>query len=111
MNATTSAPTRQRKPRPKPARSIRLCVRPDGDTTGVVRITVGKQAADYFVTELPADFGRGFRVEKIGLDCTEAAYHVNVNGAERTCECQGYLRHQHCKHVDGLAALIAAGRL
>ncbi len=100
-----------RKPRPKPARSIRVCVRPEGAAPGVVRITVGKQAADYFLTELPADFGRGFKVEKIGLECDESAYHVNFNGAERTCECQGYLRHQHCKHSDGLAALIAAGRL
>jgi hypothetical protein len=111
MNASTSAPARQRKPRTKPARSIRLCVRPEGETPGVVRITVGRKAADYFLTLLPADFGRGFKVEKIGTDTDEAAYHVNVSAEGRTCECQGYLRHHHCKHGDGLAALIAAGRL
>ncbi len=106
-------PPRQsnRKPRPKPARSIRLCVRPDGSAPGVVRITVGKKSADYFLTELPAAEVRGFRVEKIGLECEESAYHVNINGPDRSCECQGYLRHQHCKHSDGLAALLAAGRL
>ncbi len=76
-----------------------------------MRITVGKQAADYFLTELPADFGRGFKVEKIGLECQDSAYHVNVNGAERTCECQGFLRYRYCRRSDGLAALIAAGRM
>ena len=47
MNAITSAPARQRKPRPKPQRSIRLEVRPEGDGLGIVRIAVGKEYADY----------------------------------------------------------------
>jgi hypothetical protein len=108
---TATAPARQRKPRPQPERRIRLCVRPDGTAPGVVRITVGRLTADYFLTDLAADYGRGFRVEKVGLDADPVAYHVNVNGAERTCECPGHLSHGHCKHADGLAALIAAGRL
>ena len=108
MNATASAPARQRKARSKPARSIRLCVRPHEQGPGVVRITVGGKEADYFLTELAADFGRGFQLEKIGA---EESYHVNVEGVRKTCECKGYLRHSHCKHADGLAALIAAGRL
>jgi hypothetical protein len=97
--------------RVKPARSIRLCVKPVNDCTGVVRITVGKDSADYFLTEIPTDFGRGFRVEKIGLECQEGAYHVNLDGGNKTCECKGYLKWGHCKHSDGLAALVAAGRL
>ncbi len=109
MSTTTASPVRrQRKPRPKPARSVRLCVRPHGLSAGVVRITVGHAAQDYILTEIPADFGRGFLLEKVGH---EESYHVNVNGAARTCECAGYLRHSHCKHSDGLAALVAAGRL
>jgi len=105
----TTAP-RQRKPRPKPARSIRLCVRPTAENVGVVRITVGKEAADYLLTEVPADFGRGFLLEKVCFDAP-AAYHVNIDADRRTCECLGYLKHSHCKHSDGLAALVAAGRL
>jgi hypothetical protein len=58
-----------------------------------------------------ADFGRGFLVEKIDTAAQTAAYHVNLDGDKRTCECKGHLRHGHCKHADGLAALIAAGRL
>jgi hypothetical protein len=107
-NVTTAK--RVRKPRPKPARSIRLCVNPEGQTPGVLRITVGKEQADYFLTAVPADFGRAFRLEKIGEEDGEA-YHVNLDGQQRTCECKGHLRHNHCKHADGLAALIAAGRL
>ncbi len=106
----TRAPRQQRKPRPKAARSIRLCVRPSDETAGVVRISVGKAAQDYLLTELAADFGRGFLVEKVSFDAP-TAYHVNIDGAKRTCECEGYNRWQKCKHSDGLAALIAAGRL
>ena len=110
MNATPSAPARQRKPRPKPVRTIRLCVKPTAETAGVLRIRVGKEEADYLLTEIPADFGRGFKVEKIGFDA-DSIYAVNIDGDKRTCECHGYNRWQHCKHADGLAALIAAGRL
>jgi hypothetical protein len=111
MNATATAPARQRKPRAKPARSIRLCIAPEAAAPGVVKITVGKLTADYFLTVLPADFGRGFAVEKVGVDVKEGKYAVNIDGDRRTCECRGFLRHSHCKHADGLAALIAAGRL
>ena len=112
MTTTTATdPARQRKPRTKPQRFIRLCVRPADQAAGVVRITVGKETADYYLTELAADFGRGFKVEKTGLDAEPAAYHVNLDGNKRTCECKGHGRHGHCKHSDGLAALIAAGRL
>ena len=86
-------------------------MRPETDALGVVRIWIGKEYADYFLTLLPADFGRGFKVEKIGLHATEPGYAVNIDGDKRSCECKGFLRHGHCKHADGLAALIAAGRL
>jgi hypothetical protein len=111
MNATTSAPARQRKPRPKPQRSIRLCIKPEGTAPGIVNIRVGDERADYFLTAVPADFGRGFLVEKVGIDRDTARYHVNIDDGKRSCECKGYLRHHHCKHSDGVAALIAAGRL
>ena len=63
------------------------------------------------LTPIPADFGRGFRLEKIGLEANGEAYHVNLDGDRRSCECKGFGRWNHCKHADGLAALIAAGRL
>jgi hypothetical protein len=113
MNATQTARPRQRKPRQKPQRFIGWALRPGPDgTNGVVRIRVGKAQADYLLTRIPADFGRGFRLEKIGLEADgEGPYHVNLDGDKRTCDCKGGLKHGHCKHADGLAALIAAGRL
>ena len=92
----------------KPARSIRLMLAVGEQSPGVVRITVGRERADYFLTELPADFGRGFRLEKIG---TDDRYAVNLDGDRQSCECPGFCRWQRCKHADGLAALVAAGRL
>ncbi len=109
MNATTKAASKQRKPRPKPAPSIRLVIAPSPISAGDVRINVFQMTQDYFLTEVEGvSFGRGFLVEKIGH---EETYHVNIDGDKRTCECEGYLSHSHCKHSDGLAALIAAGRL
>jgi hypothetical protein len=63
------------------------------------------------LTEIPSDFGRRFQVEKVGIDVTEGKYTVNVSEDKRSCECKGHLKWGHCKHADGLAALIAAGRL
>jgi hypothetical protein len=110
MNATATAPARQRKPRPKPARFVRLAIQPEETAPGIVSIRVGKEAADYFLTILPADFGRGFNVEKIGLHA-DGKYAVNIDGAKHSCDCKGFARWSRCKHADGIAALIAAGRL
>jgi hypothetical protein len=111
MNATQTARPRQRKPRVKPARYVRLVIPPDGVGVGVVRLTVGGVSADYLLSRVAADYGRGFRAEKIGLEGNGEVYHVNLDGGKKTCECKGFLKWGHCKHGDGLAALIAAGRL
>jgi hypothetical protein len=112
MSTTTTATApRQRKARPKPERFVRLCVKPQNGTAGVLRIRVGKEESDYLLTEIASDFGRGFKLEKIGLEANGEAYHVNLDAKNKTCECKGFLRWQHCKHADSLAALIAAQRL
>jgi hypothetical protein len=96
--------------RVKPVRTIRLALKPFEGNPGVVSITVGKDAADYFVSTVAADFGTGFRLEKIGGGET---YHVNLatDPQQHSCECKGFGRWAHCKHFDGLAALQRAGRL
>jgi hypothetical protein len=96
--------------RVKPARTIRLAVPLNAEGQGgVVRITVGKESADYLLARVPADFGTAFRLEKVGAE--QDAYHVNLNGQQSTCECKGFTRWNHCKHTEGLAALVVAGRL
>ncbi len=52
-------------------------------------------------------FGRGRRLDVRVRERRE----VHVEGGRRTCECKGFDRWHHCRHADGLTALIAAGRL
>jgi hypothetical protein len=97
--------------RVKPVRTIRLVLPLNGEgENGVVRIAVGKDAADYLLDRLPSDFGTAFRVQKAGED---AFYNVNLSadGTADVCDCKGFSRWARCKHRDGLAALVKAGRL
>jgi hypothetical protein len=80
-------------------------------SAGVVRITVGKAHSDYYLAEFAADYGRGFVLHKIDVGAPPAIYHVNLDGGNKLCDWKGALKWGHCKHGDGLAALIAAGRL
>lgn len=96
--------------RPRPARSIRLELPCYGKNSGVVSITVGRQEDKYFVTRVPSEIGGdAYRVEKIGEPASD--YHVRLGAEGHSCECLGFLRHDRCKHVEGLAALKNAGRL
>jgi hypothetical protein len=102
--------TKARK-RVKPVRTIRLVVPLNAEGgNGLVRISVGKEAADYLLSRIPADFGTAFRLEKVGEE-DATPYHVNLNGRQTTCECKGFARWNRCKHADGLAALSAAGKV
>jgi hypothetical protein len=112
MERTTSSPARQRKPRPKPERTVRLAVEPTAEKSGVFIITVGKETFPCFVDEISADYGRAFCLSK--FDGT--SYDVNLGDEQhpQSCECKGHLRWGHrtvCKYLAGLKALVEAGRL
>jgi hypothetical protein len=99
-----------RAPRPKPTRTIRL-VRPLSlDGVGVFCVTLGDEASFYTLHEISCEIGgRGFAVHRTGLG---NLYHVRVGTAEEcSCECLGFLRHGCCRHVQGLVALIQAGKV
>ncbi len=103
-----------RKPRPKPARSVRLPLAPGDGGPGHLVITVGKLVRDYWLHPLAADFGRGFRLEGFSTQLDEEEerdYQVNVNGRQSSCTCKGWCRWSRCKHVDALVALIERGKL
>ena len=74
---------------------------------------MGKESNDYEVTPISSAFGRAFRVTKVfprdPMDWV--TYHVCLDGARSSCECKGHAAHGHCKHVDGLAALVERGKL
>ena len=132
MNSTVPKQAKQAKPRPKPARAVRILERPDAAdpegwfafcltfTTPMVRSqAVRSETWNYLAREIPADgMGqgcRGFELEKLGtnLEPTGEVYHVLLDPREgfSKCDCPGGEYHQHCKHLDGLAALRQAGKL
>lgn len=91
-------------------RTIRLVRPPDEHGVGVFCITVGSRTHWYTFREIPCEIGgRGFEVHKTGLG---TLYHVRAGDPiDCSCECQGWLYRQRCKHVLGLRALIRAGLL
>lgn len=96
----TPAPVKTRKPKSKPARSLAI-IEQHGDEM-FIAITVGKQTSHYWIEPLAGvDFGAGFAFTKD--DGT--VYNVNVNGKESLCDCRGFGRHAHCKHVDSTRKL------
>jgi len=115
--AAVKSDRKRRKPRRKPARSIRVLEQPTADTDGwgAIEIKVGKQTDTYLVRFIPSDFGLGaigFEVEKLDADlATVEAYHVHLadRPEECSCTCKGHSYHHHCKHCDGLQALVKAG--
>jgi hypothetical protein len=69
------------------------------------------EVTDYVIARLEAAYGHGFRVLKVG-GSPESDYDVHLSDDDEcgTCECKGFLRHGHCRHLDALQAL-AAGKL
>jgi hypothetical protein len=70
-----------------------------------VRIRTPRDNSAYRVSGVESDFGRGFLFENESGE----SYHVHLDGEDRSCECTGHLRHGHCKHADGILALIRCG--
>ncbi len=98
-----------RTARPKPVRSCRLA-RHHGHQ--FLTLTVDGETTDYRITEVPSDFGRGFTLDKLAGDtgAVEDTYTVHL-GQPTECECKGFQRWQHCKHVESLIALTECGRI
>jgi hypothetical protein len=96
------------------ARTVRVDLTPsDVNPFFVLTVTERKSARTvirdtYFVRELQSDLGRAFEVRKAGA---AEPYHVLLAEDDRRCECKGFLAHGHCRHVEGLQALLAAGKL
>jgi hypothetical protein len=80
----------------------------DGHPTGVIVIPGELETAFYDVTEILCEFPncRGFALTKHTPDREQ--YHVLLadNPQDHSCDCPGFLRWSHCKHVSGLRALI-----
>jgi hypothetical protein len=95
---------------PRPDRSIRLVRSPERDGVGVFQIRARGRLCFYTFHEIPCEIGgRGFAVHRLGVG---QLYHVRIGRpAECGCECMGFLFRDTCRHVLGLRALAAAGKL
>src|SRR5437660_421257 len=102
----TKAP-RQRK---KPVRTCRL-THTNGGAALVIRQKQGTQAEKvdaYFLEPIVCQFsGRGLILHK--HDGT--SYSVRIDGNDSECDCKGFTRFGHCKHVESLLALQQRGKL
>lgn len=69
----------------------------------------------YLARKLDADpsFGQAYELEKQDEHGTADVYHVTLKGQHSTCSCPGgcFRPHKRCKHVSGLQALAAHGKL
>jgi hypothetical protein len=116
MSITTTAAKRSQST--KPARFLRLIQPFDQDGKNAeLSITIKKgnrtDIFRYWLDRIPSDWGMAFLVEKQGDGSREnEEYHVLLDGENgHSCECKGFLRWDHCKHVEGLLALRAQGLL
>jgi hypothetical protein len=90
-------------------RSVRV-LRAPGVEPGRILIRCDKLVVEYDIVEVPVhnDFrGRAWQLSK---DDGEV-YSVLLCDQGHTCECRGHYRHQRCKHVEALLALVDNGRI
>jgi len=81
-------------------------------TAQVLGLTTGKDTVFYLLTTLAATVGAGFHLAKADRgDGPGEEYDVLLDGQFSSCECMGFLRHGHCKHVEALTALVKCGKL
>jgi hypothetical protein len=93
-------------------------VRPDGSNFGVLEATRAGRTTAYYLWPVASDWGVAYRLDKLGevLPGEETTYHVLLDplaegGPRCACECRGFLRWNHCKHVEVLLGLHREGLL
>jgi hypothetical protein len=78
-------------------------------------LTEDQKTRAYILTPLPSEIGgQGYRLGKADNgDGHSEEYDVLLDHKHgfHSCECKGFLRWHHCKHIDSLLALTKAGKL
>jgi hypothetical protein len=113
MTTLTATKTQTRKPA-KVTRSCSLGTASNGTRALKLTITTGNKTESfgYYLTETGADYGRGFRLEKFGVEQVEgqdSAYEVSIDphGFD-SCSCKGFTRWAHCKHHEAIKMLVSS---
>jgi hypothetical protein len=73
----------------------------------------------YFILPVPSDFGTAFKLERWDEATDDmpahigAVYFCHLPGPDYpgSCECKGWLKHGHCKHIESLQKLIEDDKL
>jgi hypothetical protein len=85
---------------------------------GKLTIDTDRTRTLYTIRQFPTEFpGLAFHFEKTtsGTDREESGYNVFVcartGGQNPFCDCKGFTRFSHCKHLDAAIALIDNGWL
>jgi hypothetical protein len=93
-----------------PQRTFELIRSPRLDGVGAFSVVAKRDAAVYAFCEIPCEIGgRGFAVHRLGIG---NVYHVRIGLPEEcSCECMGFLRHGHCRHIEALRALSEQGEI
>jgi hypothetical protein len=109
--ATLTASKTNRKPAKKPERSATISTMTNGKL--ILWLTQDGKTRGYVLTPLDSEIGgTAYRLGKADNgDGKMDEYDVLLDGEYSTCECLGFLSHRHCKHLESLKALAAAGKL
>jgi hypothetical protein len=108
------AKTTKKSPAVKPQRTMRYDA-----VHGLLTITDGVSAT-YHVEEIGSQFGRGFRMTKLGADgkpvpargIAAGQYDLHLSGnGQQSCECPSALLRNTCRHCESLRKLIDLGKI
>jgi hypothetical protein len=76
-----------------------------GGSRRILALYIGPRAFLYWFQRIHSDWGEAFELEKWEDGET---YHINLNPV--SCDCKGFLKWHHCKHIESLEALKKAGQ-
>ena len=108
MTATTTATERTCK-LSRNENGINVLTIKEAKGVRVRRITTDHYYVEYFKPSFGRRAVRLTKVEEYEQELK--VYDILLDGNNSTCECLGFLGHGHCRHVEALTALEAAGRL
>jgi hypothetical protein len=93
-------------------RFVRLIHGKTANGPALILIATERKTARYHVEPIANDLsdGKAFLIKEATEPLSDV-YACIATGDAVTCDCLGHQQHGTCKHVDALAALVAAGKI